>query len=83
MAEGGVAADGAAMAGSMLCAYIADGASGLRIHDVTDPADPQEVGFVDTPGFVQGVVISGTYAYIADWTSSSGSTIRRGAWCVS
>lgn len=47
-------------------AYIADGPSGLRIHDVSDPANPQLAGFLDTPGNAWGVAVSGSYAYVAD-----------------
>ena len=30
-------------------AYVADGYSGLRVVDVSDPANPVETGFYDTP----------------------------------
>jgi len=47
-------------------AYVANGAAGLHIFNVTDPAHPLEVGFYDTPGWTVGVVVSGNYAYVAD-----------------
>ena len=49
-----------------LTAYIADGFSGLRIVDVSNPRNPVEVGFLDTPGFAWCVHISDNYSYIAD-----------------
>jgi PKD repeat protein len=47
-------------------AYVADNSSGLRVIDISDPANPTEVGFYDTPGYANGVAVSGTYAYVAD-----------------
>ena len=47
-------------------AYVADGFSGLRIIDVSNPAQPGEVGFYVTPGYAWGVAVSGSYAYVAD-----------------
>ena len=47
-------------------AYVADGVSGLRIIDVSDPISPKEVGFYDTGGFAYDVYISDNYAYVAD-----------------
>ncbi len=34
--------------------------------DVSNPAQPREVGFYDTPGRAEGVAVSGAYAYVAD-----------------
>ena len=48
-------------------AYIADREGGLRVVDVSTPANPAEVGFYDTPGHAYGVAVAGGYAYIADW----------------
>jgi hypothetical protein len=53
-----------AVAGSY--AYVADGYSGLRVIDVSDPTDPQERGYYDTPGRAEGVAVCGSYAYVAD-----------------
>jgi len=48
-------------------AYVADGEDGgLRVVDVSDPANPTEVGFYDTPGYAYGVAVAGGYAYVAD-----------------
>jgi hypothetical protein len=40
--------------------------SSLRIINVSDPANPVEVGFYDTPGAACGVVVEGSHAYVAD-----------------
>jgi hypothetical protein len=47
-------------------AYVADGGAGLRVIDVSNPTNPREVGFFDTPGTARGVYVSGNYAYVAD-----------------
>jgi hypothetical protein len=47
-------------------AYVADGAAGLRIVDITDPANPTLLGTYNTPGTALGVALSGTTAYVAD-----------------
>ena len=47
-------------------AYVADGASGLQVIDVSDPAYPVLAGALDTPVFAENVVLSGKYAYVAD-----------------
>jgi hypothetical protein len=47
-------------------AYVADGRGGLRVVDVSDPANPTEVGAYDTPGRAGGVAVSGSTAYVAD-----------------
>ena len=38
----------------------------LRIIDVSDPAHPTEAGFYDTPGYAEGVAVSGNYVYVAN-----------------
>jgi murein DD-endopeptidase MepM/ murein hydrolase activator NlpD len=50
-------------------AYIADGESGLRIIDITDTDNPNEISSYNTPGDAKKVTLSGSYAYIADYTS--------------
>jgi hypothetical protein len=55
---------GVAVAGNY--AYVADGESGLRVIDVSDPTDPSEVGFYDTHGSAGDVAVVGDYAYVAD-----------------
>ena len=47
--------------------YVADNDAGLRVVDVTNPANPFEVGFYDTPGSADGVAVAGNYAYVADY----------------
>ena len=49
-------------------AYVADGTSGLRILDVTDPTTASVVGTVPTVSAF-GIAINGTTAYVADGTS--------------
>jgi hypothetical protein len=51
-------------------AFIADGAAGLQIIDVSSPDDPETVGFRSTPGSddSQGVAVRGNYAYVASGT---------------
>lgn len=46
-------------------AYIADGSSGLRIFDVSNPESPNEVGFCSTAGNALGLALSGYYVYMA------------------
>jgi len=56
---------GVAVAGGY--AYVADAApGGLRVINVSTPASPFEVGYVDTPVTALGVAVSGSYAYVAD-----------------
>ncbi len=47
-------------------AYVAAGFSGLHIIDVTNPANPVEVGSYDSPGDAVGVYVVGATAYLAD-----------------
>ena len=49
--------------------YVADGLSGLKIYDVSNPSTPTQVGACDTPGTAQGVSVQGNYAYVADGTT--------------
>ncbi|HET6444295.1 MAG TPA: SUMF1/EgtB/PvdO family nonheme iron enzyme [candidate division Zixibacteria bacterium] len=60
---------------------------GLRIIDVSDPANPSAIGFHDTPGIApDGVVVADNYAYVADGSgglrivdvSAPGNTIEVG-----
>ncbi len=46
-------------------AYVADGAAGLRVIDVSLPSAPAEVGFYDNPGTAYGVAVAGNYAYVS------------------
>jgi len=56
-------------------AYVADGSGGLRVIDVTDPANPTEVGYFDGAPFARGVTAAGAYAYVAE--KSDGVTVYK------
>jgi len=47
-------------------AFIAADQGGLLIFDITNLKAPSYVGSYDTPGYAQGVDVSGQYAYLAD-----------------
>ena len=53
-------------------AILADGEEGLKIFDVSDPANPQLIGFYDTlaSGYAKDISLSGEFVYVADGTSS-------------
>ncbi len=42
--------------------------SGLRVIDISDPASPQIIGSVETPGSARSVTISGGKAFLATWS---------------
>lgn len=46
-------------------AYVADGPGGLRVIDVSDPTQPEEVGHCVFPDWASSVYISDSLAYIA------------------
>lgn len=46
--------------------YVAAWDAGLRVVNVSDPTNPVEVGFYDTPGYALAVHVVGGYAYVAD-----------------
>ncbi len=46
--------------------YIANDEAGLRITNISNPTEPFEEGYYDTPGNAMGVDVSGNYAYVAD-----------------
>lgn len=46
-------------------AYVAQGLSGLRVVDVSNPEAPAEVGSLAVPGLANGVVLDGTTAYVS------------------
>ena len=50
-------------------AYVADGASGLQVISVSNPASPIFVGSYDTPDYAESVYVNGAYAYVADYSS--------------
>ena len=47
-------------------AYVAAGGAGLRVVDISDPANPAEIGAWDSPGYAEGVAVSGNTVYLAD-----------------
>jgi len=48
-------------------AYVAaSDAGGFRVINVSNPASPVDAGSYATPGFAEGVFVSGNYAYVAD-----------------
>jgi hypothetical protein len=47
-------------------AYLAIGAGGLVIFDISNPAAPVRLGGLDTSGFATGVQVVGNLAYVAD-----------------
>ncbi|MBN1887776.1 MAG: carboxypeptidase regulatory-like domain-containing protein [Thermoflexales bacterium] len=47
-------------------AYTANLYDGLHIIDVSSPLSPTEIGSYYTSGYVENVILSGTYAYVTD-----------------
>jgi|GEM_PF-2092947 len=45
--------------------YISAGKAGLRIVEVSDAANPQEIGVYDTPGEARDLALNNDYVYIA------------------
>jgi hypothetical protein len=39
------------------------------LRNVSNPTNPIEIGFYDTPGNAQSLVLSGNYAYVGDGSS--------------
>jgi hypothetical protein len=48
---------------------LADGAAGVHVIDVTNPASPTYLATCDTPGDAHDCVIEGDYVYVADGVS--------------
>ena len=48
---------------------------GLSIFNVSDPSDPEEIGFIHTKGDAREVTVDGDYAYIADGYKLKGEKI--------
>ncbi|MBN2444626.1 MAG: hypothetical protein JXJ04_24935 [Spirochaetales bacterium] len=46
--------------------YVADQSNGMRIFDVSDPADPTEVGTFATVSLARDVYVEGNFAFVAD-----------------
>ncbi len=49
-------------------AYVADGSSGLRDVNISNPGLPLLLGTYNSPGTARDVAVSGNYAYLADGT---------------
>ena len=49
-------------------AYLANYDDGVRIYDVSDPANPTNVAHINSGGFAHDVAISGSYAFVANTT---------------
>lgn len=47
-------------------AYVADWFSGLHLYDISNPAKPEHLSNVHTPGSSKGVVVENGYAYVGD-----------------
>ena len=47
--------------------YVATSLTGLRVVDVSNPANPVEVGYYDPHGDFRSVTVSENYAYAADY----------------
>ncbi len=50
-------------------AFVADGAGGLRVVDVTVPSSPQEVAATALSGTASGIALYGSYALVASGSS--------------
>ncbi len=46
-------------------AYLVDAGTGLHIYDVSNPAAPDRIKLVNTPGHSNDVAVAGGYAYLA------------------
>ena len=55
---------GLALVGSAL--YVAEGTSGVSVFSVADPANPQRIAQIDTPGEATRLYIHQGRVYIAD-----------------
>ena len=45
--------------------YCAAGRAGLRVIDIENPENPQEIAFMDTPGEAEGLFVSNDFVYLA------------------
>ncbi|MFA6392426.1 MAG: DUF2341 domain-containing protein, partial [Patescibacteria group bacterium] len=50
-------------------AYVSCYDAGLYIIDVSDPANPVYQGVYNTPSYAYEVIVDGSYAYVADYTT--------------
>lgn len=66
-------------------AYVADGASGLRIIDVSNPVTPTQVGVVALPGSAYTVAVAGSDAFVVTvpvWLEACACYSRGGLYVV-
>ncbi|MEO0130880.1 MAG: hypothetical protein ABIK76_04245 [candidate division WOR-3 bacterium] len=47
-------------------AYIACGEMGIKVINVSDPINPYEIGYYNTPGFSNDIFVVEPYIYTAD-----------------
>ena len=47
-------------------AFVADGAAGMHVVDISDPLNPVILQTVDTPGFAEAIALAGDVAFVAD-----------------
>jgi len=50
-------------------AYVADGKRGLKVIDLTVPADPRDIAFYNTGNSASGVAVQQNYAFVTDLNS--------------
>jgi hypothetical protein len=60
-------AKGVAISGNI--AYVAAEYDGIKLYDITDPANPLFVGGCSTPGSANNIFVRGNYAYVANGDS--------------
>jgi hypothetical protein len=47
-------------------AYVAQGAGGVKLFDIRDPAKPVEIATVSTPGHASGLEVASQHVFVAD-----------------
>ena len=57
---------------------VGDSFSGMRVYDLSDPANPVEAGVYDSPGVAWGVRPVGDLVYLGDGVCGM-SILKRGA----
>jgi len=61
--------------------FVASGYAGLWILDISDPSQPRQISNVNTGGWAADVVVSDSFAYVANYGLETGDTTR-GLWVV-
>ncbi|HZQ46650.1 MAG TPA: hypothetical protein VFC07_06550, partial [Verrucomicrobiae bacterium] len=46
--------------------YLANNNDGLRVYDVSNPANPVNIGHINNGGFAYGLAVAGGYAFLAN-----------------